>query len=685
MMVEQMGDSTDLERKNHQAFEVYFPALCARLATEPTPTSTLPDEDSPRLTAPARTDAISRLELKIGAPSQSEFDRYVTPLVKAMDACLAENKIGMPSYVSPEENFFLFVFGLAPVSDMDDLLAKVGANVVIFVEPDLQNVRRSMRSEDWADFIARHEASGTSMYFVCDTAPEIAYANIREIVMTVCPAAFGGNPYIILRDTGHAREVINHLGNSGNSFLFGLGYMFDEGMMMKNTYINLSSKDSHLFHLDRSVRFTTPVMVIGAGPSLDADIDFIRENADRCILISTGTALRSLLKADIRPDFHIELENIHIYSSIHALARECDLSGITLVVPTTVDAHIVPFFERALFYLRSMTSPWFLFGRLTDHGLTKSAPLVVNASFSFALDIGATNIYLVGTDLAASIDGPGHAKDNVLFTKDAVVGRVRNFNHEVPGNLRDTVFASDDFVLGRDVLQETIQVHGQGRRIFNCSDGARIEGAAPIRTGDLSFDGSAAQKQKDFDAALACSVTLSRSQFEHYWDADMLRQSINEFCDMARKILGSPAAYMDNLYLSAFMTLSRRLPRYLRTQEPTKENNIKNTAARLFTGTIDMGLFIVRYYLTAAAASGNAANIRETLAANMTEMVEFMRRDALDIIDHPDDVPAPKATGAWGNEDYIQESSYTYGNVSRNAPCPCGSGKRYKHCHGLTA
>ena len=24
----------------------------------------------------------------------------------------------------------------------------------------------------------------------------------------------------------------------------------------------------------------------------------------------------------------------------------------------------------------------------------------------------------------------------------------------------------------------------------------------------------------------------------------------------------------------------------------------------------------------------------------------------------------------------------TWGQVSRNAPCPCGSGKKYKHCHG---
>jgi preprotein translocase subunit SecA len=27
-------------------------------------------------------------------------------------------------------------------------------------------------------------------------------------------------------------------------------------------------------------------------------------------------------------------------------------------------------------------------------------------------------------------------------------------------------------------------------------------------------------------------------------------------------------------------------------------------------------------------------------------------------------------------------NSADWKNVSRNAPCPCGSGKKYKHCHG---
>ncbi|MCH7935629.1 MAG: SEC-C domain-containing protein [Proteobacteria bacterium] len=26
---------------------------------------------------------------------------------------------------------------------------------------------------------------------------------------------------------------------------------------------------------------------------------------------------------------------------------------------------------------------------------------------------------------------------------------------------------------------------------------------------------------------------------------------------------------------------------------------------------------------------------------------------------------------------------FTFTNVARNAPCPCGSGKRFKKCHGI--
>ncbi|MDZ4096751.1 MAG: SEC-C metal-binding domain-containing protein, partial [Paracoccaceae bacterium] len=34
---------------------------------------------------------------------------------------------------------------------------------------------------------------------------------------------------------------------------------------------------------------------------------------------------------------------------------------------------------------------------------------------------------------------------------------------------------------------------------------------------------------------------------------------------------------------------------------------------------------------------------------------------------------------------FDEENPATWGNPSRNDPCPCGSGDKFKHCHGKLA
>jgi preprotein translocase subunit SecA len=34
--------------------------------------------------------------------------------------------------------------------------------------------------------------------------------------------------------------------------------------------------------------------------------------------------------------------------------------------------------------------------------------------------------------------------------------------------------------------------------------------------------------------------------------------------------------------------------------------------------------------------------------------------------------------------EFNQEDPSTWGKIPRNAPCPCGSGDKFKHCHGKT-
>jgi preprotein translocase subunit SecA len=39
----------------------------------------------------------------------------------------------------------------------------------------------------------------------------------------------------------------------------------------------------------------------------------------------------------------------------------------------------------------------------------------------------------------------------------------------------------------------------------------------------------------------------------------------------------------------------------------------------------------------------------------------------------------PKASSP---EDRDPQDPHSWGKVGRNEPCPCGSGKKFKHCHG---
>ena len=101
--------------------------------------------------------------------------------------------------------------------------------------------------------------------------------------------------------------------------------------------------------------------------------------------------------------------------------------------------------------------------------------------------------------------------------------------------------------------------------------------------------------------------------------------------------------------------------------------------------------------------------LRENVTAQVMR-VEVQMRDPSELIELPDEDELPMmeahhidattgeddvrrrrqaahrhgqaGTGKPGKPAINPEDPKTWGKVARNDPCPCGSGKRYKHCHG---
>ena len=49
----------------------------------------------------------------------------------------------------------------------------------------------------------------------------------------------------------------------------------------------------------------------------------------------------------------------------------------------------------------------------------------------------------------------------------------------------------------------------------------------------------------------------------------------------------------------------------------------------------------------------------------------------------PGSMPMPVAARTTRADSVDPNDPATWRNASRNGPCPCGSGKKYKHCHGM--
>lgn len=79
------------------------------------------------------------------------------------------------------------------------------------------------------------------------------------------------------------------------------------------------------------------------------------------------------------------------------------------------------------------------------------------------------------------------------------------------------------------------------------------------------------------------------------------------------------------------------------------------------------------------------SNMLDNLRQDVTRLVM-----TVDVVPEPVDPPketfksggGPKKSQEQKQSENSTETQAFGGKIPRNAPCPCGSGKKYKHCHG---
>jgi SAM-dependent methyltransferase len=173
------------------------------------------------------------------------------------------------------------------------------------------------------------------------------------------------------------------------------------GRYLLNTLSNLSTIASEgdvaaLFDAFAGV----PAIVVGAGPSLDRNVEALRKLQNQALVVAVDTATRPLLAAGIRPHLIVAVDPSD-FNAQHL--RDLPVTrNMWLVAEGSLDPSVFPQFAAHTFTFKvSNHHPWpWLVEHGADRGTLKAWGSVLTTAFDLARRAGCDPIVFAGADLA---------------------------------------------------------------------------------------------------------------------------------------------------------------------------------------------------------------------------------------------------------------------------------------------
>lgn len=665
-----MPDSqSDIRKRNLAFFAEGAPDVHARLTSPGV-------ADGTSFTPPGPGKIPSR-RFTIPEPDARNLDRYTFDVIDDMLAGAADENIAMVDWPRTEQSYYLILLGVHHQPLIERMLDQTRCMSVIFIEPDPSAFAWSADHIDWQQIIKSVQDRGGTFDFVFDADPAVISATIWRTMRFINPTCIDGATLTAFGHPDLARELMRRLGDDLALGYTSLGFFYDESLMIRNTHQNLVRKDARIFQRRHEDDPGCPVFVVASGPSLDDAITAIREHAGKAVIVSCGSALRPLLVNGITPDFQIETENARVSPLTRQMAEEHDLSGVILVASTTIDPQVLPSFRDVIFYFRSSLSPYPLFAPSHAASLFMPDPTVGNAGLSFALELGFTDVFLFGMDCGTRDPARHHSSDAFHYTADAGDIDIR-YDMKVDANFGGHAWTERGLFMSIVNLVELLKIFGDGRRVRNCSDGAWISGAAPLRSSDLDLENAPEAKQAALRSVIDTMPAFADAARDTNWQGEAFAHAITNYCNEIRDQLRNIEDYTDKSYQLRLMNLFQPPVAYFAPPPKGLEHGVNI----LMRGTLFCMLMFFERYLARIAYAENLNRFGDIGVAALLKGLAAIERDAIDRLGGTTpQAPPPLETIRHAPGTRLTSPP----SPSRNSPCPCGSGEKFKHCHGKVA
>lgn len=277
---------------------------------------------------------------------------------------------------------------------------------------------------------------------------------------------------------------------------------------MKRTVVNVEKRHLPILSSQPWLTDESRIAVVGSGPSLIQDIEWLSRNKDKLIIFSAHTAVRVLRQHGIVPDFQFSIDTVLDEALLDSLQFYRDVPLINL---SKVDNVLIEFFDTVFLVEESFKAHSVRFFQY----LHDIAPSTGNLSVAMALFCDPAELYLLGLDFGYKDRSQHHASGSIYDTVPENINLSESEKDflKVKGNFStgQDIITEPFYNVARTNLEKCIRSNRRRTKIFNLSDGAEVAGAVPLKSGDVP-EWKYPFRKRDIDAIAKCFAPAERGK-----------------------------------------------------------------------------------------------------------------------------------------------------------------------------
>ena len=389
-----------------------------------------------------------------------------------------------PKFISENDFHLLIIEGLNLGYHLDYLIEKAKIRNLIIIEKDIELLKPSLYILNWKKIIEYFNTQNRNIFLVIESDPEIAARKTLSYIYYSMDVVYLSYFYLLkIFNSKFFTKFEKHLKELAYLLTRGWGFFDDEFMSFIHTHINIQNKIP-LYKGKYKVPQNSAACIVGSGPSIEKQIEFIKNNFDKLTIFSAGTSIGILNKNNIIPDFHVEVERTKItYDSLILSLKGAkeEFFKVPVVANNPMYPKVFEVSDKNFMYVKPNDACSAFLKKFFPE-IYLSNPTVVNAALALAIFMGFNQIFLCGVDLGFIDPNKHHATDTVYYNTKFT--EQFSYNQILKKKDGTIVYTTDDFLWTKKHIELLIKQNLYKTKVYNLSNILPIENTIPIENID---------------------------------------------------------------------------------------------------------------------------------------------------------------------------------------------------------